>query len=59
MVGWVRLTGEVSFNSNVEVGVAHEVECVVGAFQIEGMIICRKGQNIQKSVKPVHGKQHE
>lgn len=32
MVGWVRLTGEVSFNSNVEVGVAHEVECVVGAF---------------------------
>ena len=32
MVRWVRLTGEVSFNSNVEVGVAHEVECVVGAF---------------------------
>lgn len=59
MIRWIRLTGKVNFNSNFEVGDAQAVECVVGVFQIEGIIIYVKIQSMYKGAKTGHDKEHE
>lgn len=59
MIRQIRLTKEVNFNSNFEVGDAYAVEYIVGAFQIERIIICIKRQDTYKGAKVRHGKKRD